>query len=535
MATTITETDFRSLTKSVKKNDYPSVKGGYAYFFVPSVYDPNYTVTPYDLPGDWMTRDKWLRYSTHVETMWANAVTVAVTKLQSLAYNVSGEIPLRVKRAQELLLNADAGRGWVPFLGKVVRDYLTTDNGCFIEIERYTGARGARIKGLHHLDSLRCRRTGDPEIPVIYIDLKGIEHELRYWQVIDLVDMPDGRAESLGQGECAAHRAWRTIAKLAAIERYVFEKVAGRRALAIHLVSGITPQQLKGVVEGAHQSADAKGAISYMGAAIGAFMSNTPPALVTIPLAELPDGFSPEQERKDGYARYAAALGIDLQDLLPLSGQGLGTGTQSVVLDEKQSGKGLASFRQDSTHKLNRFVMDDKTIFGYNENDLRDQKAKAEIAKMRGEFVGGLIDKRVIEPPQGLQVLVDSDDLPKEFLEEDETSFEDLSDTEKPVTPNAGGADDESAEEFEEPAMLEPEGEEVSALKELTQALAEFAAERIIAGEDAEEAISEGYGMIRALALLSGELKTKEASNAKKLAKQEQGRARELYEEVRGE
>lgn len=483
MTTAITETDFRNLAKSVKKNDLPTMRGGYAYFFVPQ-YDADYVSLPYDLSGDWMTRDRWLRYSTHVETMWANAVTVAVTKLQSLAYNVSGEIPLRVKRAQELLLNADAGRGWVPFLGKVVKDYLTTDNGTFIEVERYTGARGARIKGLHHLDSLRCRRTGDPEIPVIYIDLMGVEHELRYYQVIDLVDMPDARAESLGQGECAAHRAWRTIAKLAAIERYVFEKVSGRRPLAIHLVSGITPQNLKGVIEGAHQSADAKNAVSYMGAAIGAFMGNNP-ALVTIPLAELPDGFSPEQEREDGYARYAAALGIDLQDLLPLSGQGLGTGTQSVVLDEKQSGKGLASFRQDSTHKLNRFVMDDKTIFGYTENDLRDQKVKAEIAKMRAEFVGTVIDKQVITPAQGLQVLVDSDDLPKEFLEADETSFDDLSDTEKPVTPDGEGGSDA----VEEPAMLEPIEEEEA---------------------------------------------TKEAGDAKKLARQEQARARELFEEVKG-
>lgn len=489
----IAEADFRNLSKSVKRNDYPSARDGYAYFFIPSVYDPGYTVTPYDLSADWIARDRWLRYSTHVETMWANAVTVATTKLQSLAYNVSGEVPLRVRRAQELLQNTDAGHGWVQFLGKVVRDFLTTDNGAFIEIERYSGARGARIKALHHLDSLRCRRTGDPEIPVIYTDRWGIEHEMRYWQVIDLVDMPDPRAESLGQGECAAHRAWRTIAKLAAIERYVFEKVAGRRPLAIHLVSGITPQNLKGVVEGAHQSANDKGAISYMGAAIGAFMSKEPPALVTIPLAELPDGFNPEQERKDGYARYAAALGIDLQDLLPLSGQGLGTGTQSVVLDEKQSGKGLAAFRQAFTHLLNMMILDDKTTFAFNENDLRDQKAKAEIAKMRAEFVGMTIDKQVITPPQGLQVLVDSDDLPKEFLEADETEFEDLSDTEKPVTPNEGDGE---------------AGEEVAEVL------------------DEQEVLEEGEEPVTAL---------KAAGNAKGLVKQEQGRARELYEEVRGE
>lgn len=486
MGSTIAEADFRNLAKSVKRNDLPTVIGGNAFFFVPQ-YDPNWVALPYDLSFDWLTRDRWLRYSTYAETMWSNAVAIATTKLQSLAYSVSGDVPLRVKRAQELLLNADAGNGWVPFLGKTVKDYATTNNGTFIEIERYTKARGARIKGIHHLDSLRCRRTGDPETPVIYTDLLGVEHELKYYQVIELCDMPDGRVESMGQGECAAQRAWRTICKLSAIERYVFEKVAGRRPLAIYLVSGVTSKQLEQVVAGAQQSSDAKGMVSYMGAAIAGFMSDKAPALVTIPLAELPDGFNPKEERQDGYLRYAGALGIDLQDLQPLSGQGLGTGTQSVILDEKASGKGMASFRQDLIHKLNRLVLDDKTIFAFNENDLRDQKAKAEIAKLRADFVGTVIDKTVITPPQGLQVLVDSDDLPKEFLATDETSFDDLSDTEKPVTPDG----EDEGEEFEEPEMLEPEEEEVSALKE--------------------------------------------AGDAKRLAKQEQERARELFEEVRGE
>jgi hypothetical protein len=391
---------------------------------------------------------------------------------------------LRVKRTQQLLLHADAGAGWVPFVGKVARDYLTTNNGAFIEIVRASRAIGSRIIGINHLDSLRCRRTGDPEIPVIYMDRWGIEHELRWWQVISLCDMPDPRAESLGQGECAAQRAWRTIVEMAALNRYVFEKVAGRRPLALYFVSGVTTKQIEQVVAGAQESATSKGVTSYMGAAIAGFMSDKAPALVTIPLAELPDGFDPKQVRDDAYLRYAGALGIDLQELQPLSGQGLGTGTQSNVLADKESGKGLMAFRQAFTHALNEMVLDDATTFVFTENDLRDQEAKAKIAQLRGAFVNEAIASQVITPSQGLQVLVDSDDLPKEFLEADETSFDDLSDTEKPITP-----DDEG-----------------------------------VAVEVAEEA-SEGEESVTAL---------KEAGDAEKLVKQEQGRARELYEEVRG-
>lgn len=487
MPTTLDQADFRNLAKSVKKNEAALMsQNGFAYFLVP-YSNPYYVSIPYDLPyDDWLSRDKWLRFSTSMETMWASAIAIAVSKLQSLAVNISGDVPLRVKRAQELLLNADGGRGWVPFVGKVGRDYLTTNNGGFYEIERYTGAMGSRIKALHHLDSLRCRRTGDNEIPVIYMGLDGREYELRYYQVIDLCDQPDCRAESRGQGECAAQRAWPAIAKLAAIERFVFEKVAGRRPLAIHLVSGVTTRHLEDVVAGAQQSASSRGVVNYMGAALAGFMSDKQPGLVTIPLAELPNGFDPEKERNDAYLRYADAIGLDIQDIQPLSKQGFGTGAQSETLADKEGGKGLASFKQDFTHKFNRLVLDEQTIFAFNEKDLRDEKAKAEISKIRAETRKiQAVDIGEITPEQSLQMAVDADDAPKEFLPEDETSFEDLSDTEKPVD------SDEEGEDFEE----QPLGDEII--------------------DDEMEA-------------------TKEAANTKRLVKQEMGKAKKLFEEVRG-
>jgi hypothetical protein len=227
-----------------------------------------------------------------------------------------------------------------------------------------------------------------------------------------------------------------------------------------------------------------------MGAALSGVLSDKPPTLVTVPLAELPDGFDPEQERNDGYLRYANAIGLDLQDLQPLSGQGLGTGTQSVILSEKAAGKGLAAFRQDFIHAINELVLDDKTTFAFSENDLRDQKDKAEISKLRGEFVTAQIEAGVIKPEQGLQVLVDHDDLPREFLPSDETSFDDLSDTEKPVVPDG--------EDVGETEGLEPDP--------------------MLAGEEGEIASA-----------------LKEARDAGRLFKQEEGAARELYEEVAGE
>lgn len=483
--------EYRDYKKSVKLGDLPTTRGAYAFFLVPA-YDTGLAQLPYDLPSSTFERDRWLRYSTRAETMWANAIGIAATKLQALAYNVSGDVALRNRRAQQLLLHADGGNGWVTFIGKIARDYLTTNNGVFIEIERYAKGPGARIKGLHHLDSLRCRRTGDPEIPVIYRDLLGVEHELRYHQVVMMSSgLADSRAEAYGQGECAAERAWRTIAKLAAIERYVFEKVSGRRPLALHFVGGVPTQQIEDVIAGSQADATSRGYTSYMGAALSGVLSDKPPTLVTVPLAELPDGFDAEQERNDGYLRYANAIGMDLQDLQPLSGQGLGTGTQSVILSEKAAGKGLAAFRQDFIHAINELVLDDKTTFAFSENDLRDQKDKAEISKLRADTRKTMIEAGEITPAQSLQMAVDADDAPREFLPSDETSFDDLSDTEKPVV---------------------PDGEDVGETEDLT-------VDPMLAGDAEAEIVAS----------------LKEARDAGRLFEREEGEARELYEEVTGD
>lgn len=494
------------LAQSVKRGDLPKVQNGYAWFLTP-YYVPGDYILPYDLPSSPVSRDKWLRYSTRAETMWSAAVKIAATKMQALAFNVSGGVGLRTRRAQELLLHAD-GAGWVTFSGKVMRDYLTTNNGVFFEIERYSRGRGAKIKALHHLDSLRCTRTGDPEIPVIYMGLKGERHELKYWQVVTLSSgLVDARAESYGQGECAADTAWRTIAKLAAIERFVFEKVAGRRPLALHFVSGVTTIQIEDTIKGAQQGADAKGQVVYMGAAISGAISERPVAVVTIPLAELPDGFNPEQERNYGLLAYADAIGIDLQDLQPLSKQGFGTGAQSEILSDKAAGKGLAAFRQDFIHAINELVLDDSTTFAFSENDIRDQKDKAEVSKIRAEMRSIMIASREINNVQALQMAVDSDDAPREFLPDDETAFEDLSDTEKPVD-----SQEQAGEIVEELPIEEPIVEEEVEEKAIST--------EIVYNGDTGQWLT---------------ITTKQAGDAEKLVKREMKEAKSLYEETKGE
>jgi len=445
-------------TKSVTKDELSVVKDGTVIrMIVPfaSGYGnyANIPIPPEPLPYWSFDRDAVLRSTIHHESMWGAAVGIAITKMASTAFEVSGDIPMRVKRAQDMLLNAGGRRtGWVTFIAKHLRDFLTTDNSAFIEIVRATKSIGSRIIGINHLDSLRCTRTGDPDIPVLYRDLNNRYHEMKDYQIMMLSDMPDPGQLYNGVGACAASRAYRAIYKLAAIEWYLIEKVTGLKPLEIHIVNGMVGNQLQDSIEAARSNEISKGVAAYMGAVIVSNPAQVPPEIVTIPLADFPDKFNRKEEFDISILTYANSLGIDVQDLQPLTGQSLGSGAQSQVLEDKSKGKGLASWRQDFTHQLNEYLLDDKTTFGFVERDYNDMNTAAEISNKRATVAKTRIESTITTPAQELQILVDLQELPKEFLPVDETPNRTLTDTEKPESENKEPAADKTeAEEIVKP------------------------------------------------------------------------------------
>jgi hypothetical protein len=365
--------------------------------------------------------DAVLSETPMIENMWASSVNTAIKKQSALGFTIddTAESSRRVKESQQLLLNFDGA--YMFGIERHLRDYLTTDNGAFIEIIRQSSTMGSRVIGLKHLDSLRCYRTGDPQRPVVYVDRQGRHHLLRDYQVIALSDMPSSRLESFGFGMCAARRAFETILKMVSIETYVREKVSGARNLAIHIVNGITAGQLEGALTSSDTANKGRGYVVYRGSTIIPMLKSEPPSVVTIPLAELPDGFEADGERKDAYLRYANALGVFVGEIQPLSGQGLGTGTQTAILEESADGRGLAGWRKAFEHAMTNRVLPEATTFKFAVSDMKDRKQKAETLSAWAGALKTLIDSKVITAPQAMNLLVDDGYLPKEFLQTDET------------------------------------------------------------------------------------------------------------------
>lgn len=458
------------LNKSVTQADYnTSPQSGVMHFMLPMMGGSS----P-DLPAFWSYARDWVLYSTiYRESMWAAAINIATTKMTSQSWEVESDFTARQERAKQLFIGFDGNRGWVGGMAKHLQAFLLTGNGGPVEIVRASRAAGSRILGLVPLDPFRTIRTGDPSYPLIYRDRLGREHVLRNTDAFIISDNPDMMDIWYGVGHCAGERAYQSIIKLEAIERYVYEKVSGKRALAFDLISGVVPQQIEDAKRTAISESVAKGVTNYMGSIIMPLAGDQAPVHVRINLAELPDGFERKEEFDLAVLTYARSIGIPVQDLQPLSGQGLGTGTQSQVLEESAKGQGLAAWRKSWTHAVNEFTLDDRTTFYFKENDIRDKEREAKVRIDESAVIQAWVTMGAITIDQARQLGVDADLLPAEFIATDETPGGSLSDTEKPVD-----VEEQEPEDTEVPSV-EPVLENDSILKNARQIY-----QKIIGGVD---------------------------------------------------
>lgn len=370
-----------------------------------------------DPPNYWSRdRDLTLRATVLRETQWATAVGIAMAKVSVAGYKIKGNLAPRVQRMHRLLQLADFGKGYMQFMAKLARDFLLTDNGAFVEIVRASAAPGSRIVGLAHLDSLRCWRTGDDDIPVVYTDKKGQMHELMREQVFTLADMPGSSEDGRGVGLSAASRAYATLYKMWALDTLISEAAAGRSPTKLTFVGGINQRAVEDAITTAKAQADAEKLQFYMGAAVVASPTDKPLSTVEVALREIPTGIDVEKERTDAWLKFANAIGLDPQELQPLSGSALGTATQSEVLDDKASGKGIQVLFGQFVEQLNLRVMAQGCTFAFEENDVRDQRAQAEVREIRARTRAAMVTTGEISAVQAQQMAIEDGDIPRAVI-----------------------------------------------------------------------------------------------------------------------
>ena len=412
------------------------------------------------IPAYWsVERDHFLRAFWTEESTLSSAIYSIASRNAAFGWELSGKKE-DVEYAQKLLQFADFGGGWQQLITKTTTDYLTTDNGAFWEIIRPAKVkidgvpyevvtdtwRGSEknmhyIKdgvayelgdkaydiydspldlpiGIAHLDSGRVTRTGDKEIPYIYRDEDGVEHRLRWWQVISFVDMPSPVAEMNGVGFSAVSRAFRYAHITQSMSIYKDEKLSGRFNRSIHITNA-DPDVLNDQIAQVIADNDNRGLIRYSQPIVATtFDPTTIPSVATIDLASIPDGFT-EESTMDWYiAILALALGVDYSFLAPLPGKGLGTASQSETMARQARGKSSRLFMDMITSSINfKGILPASVQFQFKERDTQQEAEEESSKQSRAKTRQLMIANGEISPQISRQLANDSGDLPTKYLE----------------------------------------------------------------------------------------------------------------------
>lgn len=392
---------------------YDTPPGGSMVFQIASVADE---VTPYGSNvgvRDWQLRQFWPK-----EPILKSAIYSIVARNSAYSWTLDGP-PRTVRVAMEMMHDAHLGGGYLAYVQRWVTDWLTQDNGAFTEIIRSGKGANSPVIGFAHLDAGRCRRTGNPEYPVVYADRKGREHRLEPHQVIMSADMPSPVETMNGAGMCAVSRVLEAAVLLRDISRYTREKVSGRNPAAIHLVSGVNISELDDVIARHRDHQLEKGMVAYVLPVLMATLD--PTANISheqIDLASLPDGFNLEESMRWYINQLALGFGGDYQDFAPLPGRSLGSSTQSMILHEKSRGRGPAMFMKTLETTMNfGGILPTTVTFRFDEKDFAMDLDQAEIAKAKGEARNAYITTGVFTAEAVRQIMLDEGEISQEIFD----------------------------------------------------------------------------------------------------------------------
>lgn len=381
-------------------------------------------------------RDKQLRAFIGTESQFTSALGIVITRNSAFNWELEGE-PRSADRVHQILTEANMGEGWENFIAKVSLDLYTQDAGSFVEVVRDGALPTSPLIGINHLDSARCWHTGDPLKPVIYQDVKQKFHLLNWWNVVTLSEMPTAIEGLYGLQWCAETRLMMAAQIMRNIAIYKKEKSGGRNTRAIHLVQGLTTEQVNDAIGDLKNRADAEGFMRYMQPVV--IGSHDPQATLdvkTLELASLPDGFD-EKTAFDQYVNMIAmAFQSDYQEFAPLPGGNLGTSMQSQVLHMKSRGKGPGLFMKLIKNMMNNRILPKNVRFSFEEQDLDAEQAQADISKTRAEARKMRIEAGELTAEEARQIAVDNGDLPQALFEA--TPATDISPPERVVTQESG-------------------------------------------------------------------------------------------------
>lgn len=282
---------------------------------------------------------------------------------------------------------AEFGAGWDAFIQKQMLSLLGQDNGRFMEIIDMNPNKAGPVMGpvvsIAHLDPSRCRRTANPEYPVVYYGIDGKRRKLHWTRVAFEAQMPSERVDMYGVGVCAISRAAAYSQRILDINKYNEEKLGSRPMRAMMLVSGgLDAEAVGAALQVAYQEMDARQLSRFSTIPIIGSPDLETPDIKLVSLSSLPDGFDEEKATTIAMSAIALAFGVDARELWPMTGSG-STRADAILSHIKQRGKGPGHILSSTERMFNNWVLPPYLQFIFDFQDDAQDRQRAEIERER--------------------------------------------------------------------------------------------------------------------------------------------------------
>lgn len=368
--------------------------------------------------NDVVSRDEKLRDFWPTESFLSGAICSQVGRYSSFPYTLDG--PERMTHIYESVFeNCENGQGFTAMMTKVCFDMFTQDNAGFIELIRTSDSPAAPVISMRHKDAARCYRTGNWDVPVIYTDLQGRAHLLKWYQIIPIAEMPAPQEHLRGIQYSVVTRILSAAQVMQAIQQFMHEQVGGLRHHKLHLVGGFNQEIIDTTMKEKIANAESQGRQVYVDPMLLAALS--PEGRVTheeIELSSLPPDFDVDKFMKWYIANISLSWEDEYSSFAPLPGGNLGTAQQSETMADKARSRGPARFMRILEHIFNFYGVLPKNVkMKYGEQDPIADKEKTMLFWRISQILKQLVETGVITPQVAQLMLRDAGYLKKEYLE----------------------------------------------------------------------------------------------------------------------
>ena len=377
---------------------------------------PAYGTTP-------MARDAKLRQAWRKEPRLAGVMN-AVTLIDSnRGWSMVGGRN-QVNRCTAVLHSAEGGAGWRTFSRKASLSYWATDMGSLTETAR--DGEGGPLRGLYHLDSARCRLTGDPQLPLEYYPAQGGQQRWKPGDFFRVSSLPSDDEALYGLGFCAVSRCIEVARVLYAVLVHDQEQLAARAPRGLLLLHGPNQDQWNEAMKDRDAILDSKNDRYYGAVTVLASAGAEQLDAKLIALSQLPIGFDEKTFLDLSMYAYALCFGYDPSEFWPVQFGALGRGTETEVQHRKATGKGGLDFVLAFQEQL-QLELPETLQFEFDQRDeqgdlltARLQQEQAKSVRVMYDVAGMGQQEGLITREEGRQLLAERGLIPEEWTAAEE-------------------------------------------------------------------------------------------------------------------